>query len=78
MDLFSNFSKNSSMITEIGMIEVGSPPVRRPRVGHTKARWDVVDVEVISIGKPMEILSGRDPTFKHTYHCDCPPERGAS
>ena len=70
MDLFSNFSKNGSMIAEIDRIEGGSPPIRRRRVGHTKARWDVVDIEVISIGKPMEILSGRVPTFKHTYLCD--------
>ena len=70
MDLFSNFSKNGSVVAEIGRIEGGSPPVRRRRVGRTKARWDVVDIEVISIGKPMEILSGRDPTVKHTYLCD--------
>ena len=70
MDLFSNFSKNGSVVAEIGRIEGESAPVRRRRVGRTKARWDVVDVEVVSIGKSMEILSGRGPTFKHTYLCD--------
>ena len=30
----------------------------------------VVDIEVISIGKPMEIIPGRGPTFKQTYLCD--------
>ena len=55
------------------MIEGGSAPFQRWRPRHTKARWDVVDIEVISIGKPMKILSKLakgDPTFKRTYLCD--------
>ena len=59
MGLLYNFSKNGSIIAEIGRIEGASPPVRRRKVGcsKSKARWNVGDVEVLCIGKPMEILS---------------------
>ena len=58
MDIFSNFSKNGSVVAEIGRIEGGSPPVRRQRASTAKARWEVVDIEGISIGNPMGILPG--------------------